>query len=438
MPISVATTRSDDVSTRSWTTCLHEATPTGGLGIDAPAARPYALSVILSVFCVSTLGSLSSAARLSQLRTPHLAARGSLMQFFRLLALPTVLFLHACGGGEGPTPPAEDDPPDIDVPTVSISPAGATLTPGQIMQFSATARDSRGTVIASQGAQWSWNGRSAFVSAGGHVHAVAPGNTLVTATLIGLTKIELVSVTAPAKTAGAFLTIGSKQFGSSLFVTTLNTSDTAASGQDRRLGIVRTSNSSLPPTARATHPSLDVIAECPNGEVYGFEESTEYHGHQLWRVNPQNAEATLVGEMSVGPLSAMTCDASNSLVAATQVFGLVSNLYRVSRTNGSSQRFGESDTDAIVGLAFAPNGTLYGTIYDPFVAAPQPQRLVTINTTNGAVTPVGTDQPRRLPQIRSLFFRGDRLLGVTGMSGSLRELNLSSGENTTIRTVTPP
>jgi hypothetical protein len=245
-------------------------------------------------------------------------------------------------------------------------------------------------------------------------------------------------VTAPPRSAGAFLVIGTKQFGSSLFITTLNVSDTAASGQDRRIGIVRTSNASAPPSARATHPSLDEIAECPNGEVYGFEESTEFHGHQLWRVSSQNAEAIVVGEMAVGPLSAMTCDATNTLLVATQVFGLVGSLYRVSRTNASAVRFGGSDTEAVAGLAFSSTGTLYGTVYSPFEPAPQPQLLVTINTTNGVMTPVGTGQPRRLPQIRRLFFRGDRLLGLTVTAGSLRELNLSSGESTTIRTVTPP
>jgi hypothetical protein len=361
------------------------------------------------------------------------------MQFFRLMAFAAVLSLHACGGSsDSPTPPPDPDPPGIDVPTVSISPAGAALTPGQIMQFNATARNSQGTVIASQGAQWSSNGRSVFVNAGGQVHAIAPGNTLISASLLGITKIELVTVTAPTKPAGAFLTIGTKQFGSSLFVTTLNVSDTAASGLDRRIGVVRTSNANAPPTARATHPTLGVIAECPNGEVYGFEESTGFHGHQLWRVRSQDAEATLVGELAVGPFSAMTCDATNALVAATQVFGLVSSLYRVSRTNASSVKFGESDTEAIAGLAFSPNGTLYGTIYSPFAPAPQPQLLVTINATDGTMTPVGSSQPRRLPQIHRLFFRGERLLGLTGTVGSLRELNLSSGVSTTIRTLTPP
>lgn len=362
------------------------------------------------------------------------------MQLARMIpALVAGFFTISCGGGssDGPTHP-DPDPPANDPPIVSITPANATLSPGQIVQFNATARDGQGNVLASQGAAWTLSGRAAFMDGARQVYAVAPGAVTVSARLLGVTKTEQIVVAAPTRSAGAFLTLGHKQFGSSLFVTMLNVSDTAISGQDRRIGIVRRSDSEMPSTARASHPTLSVMTECPNGEVYGFEESTEYHGHQLWRVNPQNAEATLVGEMSVGPLSAMTCDATNSLVVATQVFSLTSDLYRVNRTTGATQRFGESDTDAIIGLAFSSNGTLYGTIYDPFVPAPQPQLLVTIDTTNGATTPVGTGQPRRLPQIRGLFFRGDRLLGVTGTSGSLRELNLTSGENTTIRTVTPP
>ncbi len=356
---------------------------------------------------------------------------------FRSLAM--LFALTACGGGaDGPTPP--DDDPEIPVAVVTITSPTATMVPGQIVDLSAQAREN-GQLIQHSKFTWSSNGRS--IALGAQAYAMAPGNTIIRANHIsgplgsGLTTV---SVSQPVPTAGSFLTIGAGPFGSSLAVTRLITSDTAAAGTDRRIAVVRTSTSELPPSLRATHPLLDRIVECSDGLVFGFEEATAHHGDNLWRIDRQSGHATRVAELDIGPVSALTCEGTTSLIVANLPFDVASSLYRVNRSTGAVQLIREpTTTEAIAGLAFSPEGVLFGTVFNTHQTFPQPQLLVTINTTTGVPTPVGQNQPPRLPQVHDLFFRGDRLFGVTGtFGGSLRELDPATGANTLVRTLGKP
>ena len=373
---------------------------------------------------------------------PHPPTESSYMRQCRtFLTVGAALIAISCGGGDsgGVTPPPLPQPP-----TVSVSPAAPTLSPGQIVQFSAVVRNSSGAVIPAE-IRWSTVGQAVFRGRSGDVYAAAPGSASVIATTLGLvsnvSKAEPVTVTTPTRLPGAFLEIGRKQFGSTLDLTILGVSDTAAGGQDRRIGIVRTTNANTPPDARSTHPLLDAIAECPNGEVYGTEQATGFHGQQLWKLNAQTAEAELVGEINVGSglvVRVVTCDASNALFVATRAFGLSGSLYRVSRATAAPTLIRAYDFDAIVGMTFSANGVLFAAVVNAFDPFPQPQLLVTISTATGALTPVGAGQPRRSPQVRRLFFSGTRLLGVAWGGGPLVEVNALTGALTTVRNVGIP
>ncbi len=74
------------------------------------------------------------------------------------------------------------------VASVSISPVSATIKMGETLQFTATAKDSKGNII--DGAIFSWSNTFAGVAtidSNGLATGVAPGTVIITATSAGVT-----------------------------------------------------------------------------------------------------------------------------------------------------------------------------------------------------------------------------------------------------------
>lgn len=88
----------------------------------------------------------------------------------------------ACGGGDGgPTPPS-----DAAVSSVSVTPDGQSLAPGQTLQLSATLRSASGASLAGRNVAWSATPSAVgTITQAGLVTAVAPGALTVTATSEG-------------------------------------------------------------------------------------------------------------------------------------------------------------------------------------------------------------------------------------------------------------
>lgn len=88
------------------------------------------------------------------------------------------------------------------VATVSVSPASPSLTPGAVIQLSATARDAAGNTLTGRVISWSTsNNAVATVSGAGLVTAVSVGGPVtITATSEGQTGTAAVTVVAPTVT----------------------------------------------------------------------------------------------------------------------------------------------------------------------------------------------------------------------------------------------
>lgn len=133
---------------------------------------------------------------------------------FSVMAPPAVRFLGAaflilgCAGVEA-TDPDGGGGPDVSVASVHVAPDPATVTVGQTLALSATARDAAGAVLAGRSFAWSsTNPGVAGVSGSGIVTAHAPGSATIAAVSDGIRGEVAVSV-SPVPVASVELTPGS-------------------------------------------------------------------------------------------------------------------------------------------------------------------------------------------------------------------------------------
>lgn len=138
--------------------------------------------------------------------------------------------------------------------------------------------------------------------------------------------------------------------------------------------------------------------------------------NMLFRVDPQTGAVTAIGGRHMNALNALAFDAGGELFAGDE-YG---HFYRIDPVRGVATRLNETGHPEILSgdLAFAPDGTLYATV----VANPS-DRLVTVNTATGAVSPVGLTG---FEGIYGLTFANGTLYGMTG-SGELLTLDRQTG-----------
>lgn len=87
------------------------------------------------------------------------------------------------------------------VASVSVAPPSPTLTPGAVVQLTATTRDASGSELTNRVVTWSSSNTAiATVSIGGRVTAVAVGTATISASSEGQTGTALVTVTTPTVT----------------------------------------------------------------------------------------------------------------------------------------------------------------------------------------------------------------------------------------------
>ena len=110
-------------------------------------------------------------------------------------ALGAVLSLGGCGSDQGPVPPP---PPTI--ASVTVSPATASLLPGETRQLAAVARTASGQTVSGTPSWSSSTPGTASVSATGLVTALSPGQTTMTAVIGGQLGTAVVSVEVPTAT----------------------------------------------------------------------------------------------------------------------------------------------------------------------------------------------------------------------------------------------
>ncbi|MEX2531195.1 MAG: invasin domain 3-containing protein [Gemmatimonadota bacterium] len=105
-----------------------------------------------------------------------------------LVALCLTLVLYACEDVSVTT---------VEVASVGVAPAQATLVPGDTLRLSATARDASGGVLAGRSISWtSESGGVATVSSSGLVEAQAPGEAVIRASSGGASGTAVITVLA--------------------------------------------------------------------------------------------------------------------------------------------------------------------------------------------------------------------------------------------------
>ena len=126
----------------------------------------------------------------------------------RLLA--AVILLVGCSDQLG-TEPKDPSFPDTAaangaVASVTVTPGTAAGTIGQTAQFTAVAKNARGSVLTGRTVTWSTgNSAVASVSSTGLATATGGGTTTVNATIGGVTGSASVSVTGPVITVGSIV-----------------------------------------------------------------------------------------------------------------------------------------------------------------------------------------------------------------------------------------
>lgn len=317
------------------------------------------------------------------------------------------------------------------------------------MQLAAVAKDAKGRTVSGLTFTWSTNATLlARVSASGLVSAVSVGSPTVTAkdAASGRSGSQTLSVTAPLRSAGSLLILGSEsvaQYGETLPLSTLGIADSATTGKDYRVGIVHVSMTTSdlnPPVPRASFPQLSAITECPNGDVYAASYTTNQGQNpaDIWKVVPTTAVGTEVVRDPFGTsttVTGMACDSSGQLLVVVRHTVGMRLLYRVTPSTRQVTLVRSYLQTYPEALAISPSGTVYATMREAFASTPG-QVLVTLNPPGGGWTSVVDGQPYRLPIVDNLMFRGGRLLGLT--VGGLAEVNTQTGVVSTIRAVKVP
>lgn len=323
------------------------------------------------------------------------------------------------------------------------------MTAGGTLQLAAVGKDAKGRTVSGLTFTWSTNATLlARVSASGLASAVSVGAPTIAAkdAVSGRSGSQTLSVTAPPRSAGSLLVLGSEsvaQYGGNLPLSTLGIADTASTGKDHRVGIVHVSmtNSDLnPPVLRASFPQLSAVTECPNGDVYAASYTTNQGQNpaDIWKVVPTTAVGTEVVRDPFGTsttVTGMACDSSGQLLVVVRHTVGMRLLYRVTPSTRQVTLVRSYLQTYPEALAISPSGTVYATMREAFASTPG-QVLVTLNPAGGGWTSVVDGQPYRLPIVDNLMFRGSRLLGLT--VGGLAEVNTQTGVVSTIRAVKVP
>ena len=182
------------------------------------------------------------------------------------------------------------------------------------------------------------------------------------------------------------------------------------------LSIDPSNGASSPIGSVVSSGTFGALAFRSDGELFGG------RGFELFSINPDTGEGTLVGNSSIGTLNGFSFRDDDTLFA-------VSNdvLYTIDTDTGSANLIGALGLSQIEGIAFDSSGTLFGIGGNSF-------QLVTIDPSSGAATQVaGTS--RNLSALT--FDNSDTLFAIDAFNGDLVTLDPLTGEDTLVGSVGP-
>ena len=294
---------------------------------------------------------------------------------------------------------------------IVANPTSIAVSVGQSADLAAELHRATGTRVT--GANLSWSSSNPAIA-----RVVTTPRPQVIGNSVGTARIEVRSGTAVTYidvavggAAGGILAasgVGSSSAPSDLWLV-----PSSASGTDVFLGRIR--------TAQGIEPVISDIARAPDGTIWG----TSFDA--LWTIDAATAKATLFGSyVGLTGVNALASDAAGRLYFAANisdvgVFGMVDPATRVLNVIGN---LGAGLTSA-GDLAFAPDGTLYGSALLPTGEGV----LVRVDSHTGAATRVGTATFSQF-SVWGLAFVGSTLFGLTADAGTGR------GQLVTIDTVT--
>ena len=356
----------------------------------------------------------------------------------------------ACGGSaDTPSTPPTGTPSMPSTPatvaSVTVSGEAPSLVLGRKLQLNAVVRDTKGAILLGRAITWQSSSRVARISSTGLVTSIAPGTVQFSAQdqLSGLIGNLTVTVATPARLPGSLLHFGVDSmfdFGAWIYISALVAEDSSRTGSSQRLAIVRQAGASLESEiSRGLFPLMYSIAECTDGSIYAasYQNSLNSTVSKLWQISVPNGIITQVMDLNFINYSSyptLSCD-SPTRMFITNNFGGIGELFVVNAVNKTRQSLGVANNgDSFLGHAYSPSIGLLATTQNRIsTASPFPQLLVNVNTTNGARTPVGTNQVRSTNLTTDLGFMGARLLGIS--FGRLVEINTQTGAITVLRTI---
>jgi hypothetical protein len=192
----------------------------------------------------------------------------------------------------------------------------------------------------------------------------------------------------------------------------------SAQGLDSNLGRIR--------TATGFEPVISDIAMSPSGELWGVSFD------KLYQIDLPTAQATEICCLNVSNTNALAFDASGSLFSATDT----GFLYRVDIQNAQATVIGSFGSGFISwgDLAFSPSGELFASARD----ANGQGFLVTVDPNSGLATPINPGTPIGVDNVWGMAFVGIELFGVASAgngTGSLISLDTNQGTALLVRSL---
>ncbi|MGA3016632.1 MAG: PEP-CTERM sorting domain-containing protein [Bryobacteraceae bacterium] len=163
------------------------------------------------------------------------------------------------------------------------------------------------------------------------------------------------------------------------------------------------------------------------GSAFGGLIYTTVNSNSLGVINPTTGAGSTIGAFGYSNVTGLAFAPNGTLYTDVN-----SELATVNLSTGAATPFGATNGDSI--LAFAANGTLYGT-------ALMGSRLQVLNTTTGVGTNVGT-QVLGFSNIMDLAFSPQGVLyaiaSLGGTSSYIYQLNTTTGAGTLVATLNVP
>ncbi|MEW6599464.1 MAG: hypothetical protein AB1499_00695 [Nitrospirota bacterium] len=171
-------------------------------------------------------------------------------------------------------------------------------------------------------------------------------------------------------------------------------------------------------------PGVSISEALDNSKFYTLSPSENSSG--LWSIDPSTGATSLVTPITL-PDGSTPNFMTNALAFSpnNELYGWDTarkQLYNINYTTGQINYIGSQGTDAapqfVNGLAFDKQGTLYGLVGGNINQGAAPSTLYSINTSTGALSPVGNSYVNTSHNSLAVDFESGGLLSITGGTNS--------------------